>query len=173
MARPKKSEDIAELVELFRESNGALLTEYRGLSVMQLQTLRRAMGADAEYKVAKNTLARIAAKEAGFEDLDEEFVGPTAIAFIKGEVPNVAKALRDFAKDNKALVIKGGVVDGAFVPAEDIAKLADLDSREVLLAKSAGVLKASLYKAAYVLQAPLVKTVRTVDALREKQENAA
>lgn len=173
MARPNKSEAIAELVELFRESSGALLTEYRGLTVEQLKELRRAMGDNAEYKVAKNTLAKIAAKEAGVEGLDEELVGPTAIAFVKGDVATVAKSLRDFAKTNDNLIIKSGVLEGAIVPAEDVAKLADLESREVLLAKAAGALKASLFKAAFVLQAPVNKTVRTVDALREKQETAA
>ncbi|MDO5724392.1 MAG: 50S ribosomal protein L10 [Flaviflexus sp.] len=173
MARPKKSEHIAELVELFRESSGALLTEYRGLTVEQMQELRRAMGQDAEYKVAKNTLAKLAAKEAGVEGLDDELTGPTAIAFVKGEVATVAKALRDFSKEHEALVIKTGVLEGAVVPAESVAKLADLESREVLLAKAAGALKASLYKAAATFQAPVLKTVRTVDALREKQENAA
>ena len=173
MARPKKSEDIAELVELFRESNGALLTEYRGLSVDKLQELRRSMGADAQYKVAKNTLARIAAKEAGVDGLEEHLTGPTAIAFITGDIATVAKSLREFSKENEALVIKGGVVDGALIAASDVAKLANLESREVLLAKAAGALKGSLYKAAYVFQAPLVKTVRTIDALREKQETAA
>ena len=101
MARPDKSEAIAELADLFRESSGALLTEYRGLTVEQLKDLRRAMGDNAEYKVAKNTLTKIAAKEAGVEGLDEELVGPTAIAFVKGDISVVAKALRDFAKDNR------------------------------------------------------------------------
>lgn len=173
MARPKKSEHIAELVELFRTSSGALLTEYRGLTVEQMQELRRAMGEDAEYKVAKNTLAKLAAKEAGVEGLDDELTGPTAIAFVKGEIATVAKALRDYSKDHEALVIKTGVLEGEIVPAESVAKLADLESREVLLAKAAGALKASLYKAAATFQAPVLKTVRTVDALREKQENAA
>lgn len=173
MARPDKSQAIAELADLFRESSGALLTEYRGLSVAKLQELRRAMGENAQYKVAKNTLAIIAAKEAGVEGLDEELVGPTAIAFVQGDVAPVAKALRDFAKENPELVIKSGVLEGALVPAENVAKLADLESREVLLGKAAGALKASLYKAAYVFQAPITKSVRTVDALREKQENAA
>ena len=175
MARPDKSEAIAELADLFRESSGALLTEYRGLTVEQLKDLPAPQsGDDAEYKVAKNTLTKIAAKEAGVEGLDEELVGPTAIAFVKGDISVVAKALRDFAKDNEKLVIKNEcVLEGAIIPAEDVAKLANLESREVLLAKAAGALKASLFKAAYVLQAPVTKTVRTVDALREKQESAA
>src|SRR5699024_6489345 len=142
-----------ELADLFRESSGALLTEYRGLTVEQLKDLRRAMGDNADYKVAKNTLTKIAAKEDGVEGLDEELVGPIAIAFVKGDISVVAKALRDFAKYNEKLVIKNGVLEGAIIPAEDVAKLANLESREVLLAKAAGALKASLFKAAYVLQA--------------------
>lgn len=121
----------------------------------------------------KNTLARIAAKNAGVEGLSEDLVGPTAIAFVSGEAVDAAKALRDFAKENEALVIKNGVMDGAALTVEDVKKLADLESREVLLAKAAGVLKAPIAKAAQVFNAPALKTVRTIDALREKQEKAA
>lgn len=173
MARPHKTAAIEELTELFRDSSAVLLTEYRGLTVEQLKELRRAMGADAEYKVAKNTLATIAARNAGVEGLDDELSGPTAIAFVKGDVAPVAKALRDFAKDNPALVIKSGVLEGSLIPAENVTKLANLESREVLLGKAAGAIKASLFRAAFVLNAPITKTVRTVDALREKQESAA
>ena len=173
MARPEKSAAIAELEELFRSSNAVLLTEYRGLSVEQLKTLRRSLTGIATYSVVKNTLARIAAKNAGVEGLSEDLVGPTAIAFVSGEAVDAAKALRDFAKDNEALVIKNGVMDGAALTVEDVKKLADLESREVLLAKAAGVLKAPIAKAAQVLNAPALKTVRTIDALREKQEQAA
>ena len=173
MARTDKSAAIAELKGDFEKSSAVLLTEYRGLSVAQLQTLRRALGANAEYKVAKNTLAAIGAKEAGIEGLDDLLTGPTAIAFVTGEVSEAAKALRDFAKDNPALVIKGGVMEGTVLDASGVAKLADLESREVLLAKAAGVLKAVMYQAAYVINAPASKAVRTVDALRAKQEEAA
>ena len=173
MARPEKSAAIAELEELFRSSNAVLLTEYRGLSVEQLKTLRRSLTGIATYYVVKNTLARIAAKNAGVEGLSEDLVGPTAIAFVSGEAVDAAKALRDFAKENEALVIKNGVMDGAALTVEDVKKLADLESREVLLAKAAGVLKAPIAKAAQVFNAPALKTVRTIDALREKQEKAA
>ncbi|MGO1637784.1 50S ribosomal protein L10 [Ancrocorticia populi] len=173
MARTDKSAAIAELKESFENANAVLLTEYRGLTVAQLQSLRRAMGASAEYKVAKNTMARIAAKEAGIEGLDDLFAGPTAIAFVTGEVSEAAKAVRDFAKDNPALVIKGGAMEGNVLTPEGVLKLADLESREVLLAKAAGVLKAVMYQAAFVINAPASKAVRTVDALRAKQEEAA
>lgn len=173
MARTDKSAAIAELKEDFESSSAVLLTEYRGLTVAQLQTLRRALGANAEYKVAKNTLAGIAAKQAGIEGLDELLAGPTALAFVTGEVADAAKAIRDFVKDNPALVVKGGVLEGQLLDAAEVKKLADLESREVLLAKAAGVLKAALYQAAYVFQAPASKAVRTIDALRAKEEAAA
>lgn len=132
MARTDKSAAIAELKGDFEKSSAVLLTEYRGLTVAQLQTLRRALGANAEYKVAKNTLAAIGAKQAGVEGLDDLLAGPTALAFVTGEVSEVAKALRDFAKDNPALVIKGGVMEGTVLDASGVAKLADLESREAL-----------------------------------------
>ncbi|MDO4605761.1 MAG: 50S ribosomal protein L10 [Bowdeniella nasicola] len=169
MARPDKAAAVAEMAELFRSSNAVVLTEYRGLKVEQLKELRRSLAGHATYAVAKNTLAAIAAKEADMEGLDELFTGPTAIAFVNGEVPDAAKALRDFAKANPLLVIKGGYMDGRAMSAEEVSKLADLESRDVLLGKAAGVLKAAMFQAAYVLNAPLSKAVRTVDALREKQ----
>ncbi|EEH64652.1 ribosomal protein L10 [Gleimia coleocanis DSM 15436] len=173
MARPDKEAAVAELVELFRSSGAVVLTEYRGLSVAQITQLRRALAGNAQYTVAKNTLAKIAAKEAGLDFLAENLNGPTAIAFVNGEVVDAAKALRDFAKENPALVLKAGAMEGAALSADDVKKLADLESREVLLAKTAGVLKAGLSKAAFLFAAPASKAVRTIDALREKQEKAA
>lgn len=170
MARPDKAAAVAELTDLFRESSAAILTEYRGLSVDQLKTLRRSLGADTTYAVVKNTLTGIAAKEAGIDAFDGELTGPSAIAFIKGEPVMPAKTLRDFAKENPQLVVKSGYFEGAALTADDVQKLADLESREVLLAKTAGALKASMSKAVFVLAAPLSKTVRTVDALRAKNE---
>ncbi|WP_058235307.1 50S ribosomal protein L10 [Devriesea agamarum] len=170
MARPDKAAAVAELAELFRESNAAVLTEYRGLSVQKLKELRRALGADTTYAVVKNTLTEIAAKDAGIDAFEGKLQGPTAIAFIKGEPVQPAKVLRDFAKDNPQLVIKSGYFEGKALSEDDVKKLADLESREVLLAKTAGALKASMSKAVFVLAAPLSKTVRTVDALRAKQE---
>ena len=170
MATPQKAAAIAELAEKFRSSGAAVLTEYRGLSVSQLTELRSSMRQHATYAVVKNTLTKRAAAEAGIEGLDEHLVGPTAIAFVSGDPVEAAKGLRDFAKANPALVIKTGILDGKSLTPEEITKLADLESREVLLAKAAGAMKASMSKAAAVFNAPLSKAVRTVDALRAKQE---
>ena len=112
MARPDKAAAVAEIVESFNASAGAVLTEYRGLTVKQLQDLRRSLGANANYAVVKNTLAKIAATEAGIDGFEDLLTGPTAIAFINGDVVEAAKGLRDFAKANPTLVIKGGVLDG-------------------------------------------------------------
>jgi len=169
MARPDKAAAVAELSGMFRESNAAVLTEYRGLTVAQLKQLRRTLSGNATYAVVKNTLTSIAAKEAGVEGLDADLAGPTAIAFVTGDPVEAAKGLRDFAKANPQLVIKAGVLDGRPLTAEEINKLADLESREVLLAKAAGAFKASLFGAAYLFTAPASKAVRTIDALREKQ----
>ncbi|ACZ22887.1 MULTISPECIES: 50S ribosomal protein L10 [Sanguibacter] len=169
MARPDKAAAVAELTDLFRESNAAVLTEYRGLTVAQLKQLRRSLSGNATYAVVKNTLTAIAAKEAGVEGLDADLAGPSAIAFVSGDPVEAAKGLRDFAKANPQLVIKAGVLDGRPLTAEDINKLADLESREVLLAKAAGAFKASLFQAAYLFTAPASQAVRTIDALREKQ----
>ena len=165
MARPDKAAAVDELKEAFSSSNAAVLTEYRGLTVKSLKALRRALGEDATYAVAKNTLTQIAAREAGIEGLDEQLAGPTAIAFISGDVATVAKGLRDFAKDNPLLVIKGGVMDGRVLGADEVKKLADLESREVLLAKMAGALQANLSKAVYLIAAPLSQAARAFGAL--------
>ena len=169
MARPDKAAAVAELTERFRTANAVVLTEYRGLSVAQLKTLRRALGGNATYAVVKNTLSAIAAREAGVEGFDAQLTGPSAIAFVTGDPVAVAKGLRDFAKANNQLVVKGGVLDGRLVTAADISTLADLESREVLLAKAAGAMKAKLYQAAYMFTAKTGEAVRTIDALREKR----
>jgi len=173
MATPDKVSAVKELADQFRDSSAVVITEYRGLSVPQLAALRTQIRASATFKVAKNTLAARAAKDAGLEGLDDLFVGPTAIAFVTGDPVEAAKGLKDFSKANPDLVLKGGVLDGIVLSAEEINKVADLESREVMLAKTAGVLKASLLGAAYLFQAPLSQGVRTVDALRAKQEDAA
>ena len=170
MARADKQAAVAEITGEFSESAGAVLTEYRGLTVKELQNLRRSLGANANYAVVKNTLAKLAAKEAGIEGFDELLTGPTAIAFIKGDVVEAAKGLRDFAKANPTLVIKGGVLDGALLDAKEIAKLADLESREVLLGKLAGAMLASLSQAVYLLNAPLAQAARLAGALQAKAE---
>ena len=170
MARPDKAAAVAELVDSFQESTGAVLTEYRGLTVKQLQDLRRALGENANYAVVKNTLTQIAAKEAGVDGFDDLLLGPTAIAFINGDVVEAAKGLRDFAKANPALVIKGGYLEGNVLDAKEIARLADLESSEVLLAKMAGAMLASLSQAVYLLNAPLSQAARLAAALQEKAE---
>ncbi|MEH3032757.1 MAG: 50S ribosomal protein L10 [Aeromicrobium erythreum] len=173
MANPDKVAAVAELVESFRESNGAVLTEYRGLTVKQLQDLRRSLGESASYAVAKNTLTKIAAKEAGIDLSEDLLTGPTAIAFITGDPVEAAKGLRDFAKANDPLVIKGGFLDGKTLGADEIKKLADLESREVLLAKLAGAMKGSLQNAVSLFNAPLAQTARLVGALEAKRAEEA
>lgn len=170
MARPDKAAKVAELKEQFSNSAAAVLTEYRGLTVKDLQTLRRSLGENASYAVAKNTLTTIAAKEAGIEGLEDALKGPTAIAFVSGDIAAATKGLRDFAKANPSLAIKGGVLEGKVLDAKAVLKLADLESREVLLAKLAGAMKANLSKAAYMLAAPLSKGARVLGALQTAAE---
>jgi len=172
MARPDKVAAVAELADELRDSTAIVLTDYRGLSVKQLTALRRSLGENASYAVVKNTLTKRAAKEAGIEGIDEHLVGPSAATFVKGDPVEVAKGLREFARANPALVVKGGVVDGEPVSAEQITRLADLESRDVMLAKLAGAMQASLSRAASVFAAPLSKTGRLVEALRQQAEAA-
>ncbi|NDA80306.1 MAG: 50S ribosomal protein L10 [Actinobacteria bacterium] len=157
MAKTDKSAVIAELTEDFRGAGATIVTEYRGLSVTSMKALRRSLGGTTKYSVAKNTLMRIAAKNAGVEISDELLKGPSAVAFISGDPIDAAKSLRDFAKENPALVIKGGIYEGKLVTTEEIMKLANLESREVLLAKLAGAMKGSLAKAARVFDALRIK----------------
>jgi large subunit ribosomal protein L10 len=173
MKRPEKEAVVAQLTDQFRNADAIYLTEYRGLTVPQISDLREKLGRDTSYSVAKNTLARIAAKEAGIEGLDETLSGPSAVTFVKGDYVQAAKVLRDFAKDNKALVVKGGFADGTVYDAEGVKTLANLESREVLLSKMAGALKGTMAKAAYMFVALPTQAVRTIDALRDKQEKAA
>jgi len=170
MARADKQAAVAEIVESFNDSAGAVLTDYRGLTVKELQELRRSLGENADYAVVKNTLAKLAASEAGMTGFDELLVGPTAIAFINGDVVEAAKGLRDFAKANPALIIKGGYLDGKPIDAKEVAKLADLESRDVLLGKMAGAMLASLSNAVYLLNAPLAQVARLAGALQAKAE---
>lgn len=157
MAKTDKSAVIAELTEDFRGAGATIVTEYRGLSVTSMKALRRSLGGTNKYSVAKNTLMRIAAKNAGVEISEELLKGPSAIAFINGDPIDAAKSLRDFAKENPALVIKGGIYEGKTVTTEEIMKLANLESREVLLAKLAGAMKGSFAKAARVFDALRIK----------------
>ena len=162
MARSDKETAVAELTEDFRGASATVLTEYRGLTVASMKELRRSLGTDTKYSVVKNTLTKIAAKAAGVDLSDDLLVGPSAVAFIKGDPIDAAKSLKNFQKEHPLLVIKGGVFEGKSVSTAEIMKLADLESREVLLAKFAGALKGTLAKA-----------VRTIDALRIKLEEGA
>jgi large subunit ribosomal protein L10 len=173
MAKPEKVAAVAELTEHFSSSSAAVLTEYRGLTVAQMKELRRSLGEGATYAVVKNTLTKIAAREAGVTGLDDLLAGPSAIAFIKGEPVEAAKGLRDFAKAHPLLVIKGGVLDGKALSPADINKLADLESREVLLAKAAGAMNATMAKAAALFQAPLSQAARLAEALRVQRAEGA
>jgi large subunit ribosomal protein L10 len=159
MARPDKAAAVAELTEDFRTANATVLTEYRGLSVTSMKELRRALGSNTKYSVVKNTLTKIAAKDAGVDIDPSLLAGPSAVAFIKGDPIDAAKSLKNFSKENPFLVIKGGIFEGKAVTVAEIMKLADLESREVLLSKLAGAMKGSLAKA-----------IRTIDALRLKKE---
>lgn len=170
MATPAKQAAIADLTEKFRESGAAVLTEYRGLTVSQLSDLRTKLRPVGTYAVTKNTLVELAAKDAGVSAFDGQLVGPSAIAFITGDPVEAAKVLRDFAKANPLLVIKGGVLDGNAMTTEEITKLADLESREVLLAKAAGAMKGKLNQAVSLFAAPLAQAARVIDALRAKVE---
>ena len=162
MARPDKTAAVAELTEDFRTATATVLTEYRGLTVTSMKKLRRALGAETKYSVVKNTLTKIAAKDAGVDLSADLLAGPSAIAFIKGDPIAAAKSMRDFAKENPLLVIKGGIYEGKSITPAELMELANLESREVLLAKLAGAMKGSFAKAA-----------RIIDALRIKMEASA
>ena len=173
MANAEKVAAVAELTERFKDSSGAVLTEYRGLTVAQLAELRRSLGDNATFTVVKNTLTKIAVTEAGLDDqLSSLLAGPSAVAFVDGDVVEAAKGLRDFAKANPLLVIKGGVLDGKAMTPSEIIKLADLEPREVLLAKLAGAMKASLAGAAATFNALPVQMAQLAEALRAKRAAA-
>jgi large subunit ribosomal protein L10 len=170
MAREVKEAKVAELAERFQSSSGAVLTEYRGLTVAQVRELRQALGEDATFAVVKNTLTKIAAKDAGVSaQFAELLVGPSAIAFVEGDVVQAAKGLREFSRANPLLVIKGGVLEGKTMTPEEISKLADLEPRDVLLAKLAGAMKATMADAAATFTALPVQMARLLAALQEKK----
>lgn len=170
MANPKNTESLAELKNRFADIDSVFVTEYRGLTVAQITELRRALGFDVQYSVAKNTLIKLAAKEAGIEGLDDILTGPTAVAFIKGEAVDAAKAMKKFASENKAFVIKGGYMDGNALSAAQVDAIAELDNRETTLAKLAGAMKGNLAKAAGLFNAPASQVARLGAALQEKKE---
>ena len=174
MANAEKTAVIEELASKFQNSSGAVLTEYRGLTVAQLKELRGALRGNATFSVTKNTLAKVAATQAGVGDeVASLLVGPSAIAFVDGDVAQAAKGLLDFAKANPLLVIKGGVLDGKALTAAEVGKLADLEPREVLLAKLAGAMKASMSNAAATFNALPTQMALLADALRAKLEAGA
>ena len=173
MANPKNEQELKVLKEKLEAASSIVLTEYRGLTVGQLQELRGELGFDVEYHVAKNTLIKIAANEQGIEGLDDLLVGPTAVAFIKGEAVDAAKVMKKFNKDHDAFVIKGGYMDGKAIDAAQVDAIAEMDNRETTLAKLAGAFEGSLAKAAGLFQAPASKTARLVAALQDKQDDAA
>lgn len=165
-----KTEAVDKLATQFTDANASVITDYRGLSVSQLTQLRRTLGAQTSYRVTKNTLARRAAEKAGMESMMDLFEGPTAIAFVGGDPVEAAKGLRDFARSNPGLEIKGAMMDGALLPASHIEKLADLEPREVLLAKMAGAMKGSMTKAAGLFAAPASQVARLAAALQDKKQ---
>ena len=170
MANPKNTASLEELKARFEQAQSTLLTEYRGLSVAETTELRRALGSEVTYSVAKNTMIKLAAREAGIE-LDESLLtGPTAIAFVSGEAVDAAKAMKDFGKDHKNFVIKGGYMDGATIDAAQVEAIAELDNRETTLAKLAGAMQGSLAKAAGLFNAPASQVARLAAALQEKKE---
>ena len=168
--RADKAAAVAELTDHFRNSSATVLTEYRGLTVAEITELRRSLGGTTKYSVSKNTLAKRAATDAGIQGLDELFSGPTALAFVSGDPVEAAKSLRTFARAHPVLIIKGGVFEGRAITAAEVSKIADLESREVLLAKLAGAMKGNLTKAAGLFQAPLAQVARLAAALQEKRE---
>jgi large subunit ribosomal protein L10 len=169
MPNAEKTGAVAEISEHFATSNAAVITEYRGLTVKQVSDLRKALGRDTTYAVVKNTLTKIAAADAGVAIDESLLTGPTAIAFVKGDPVEAAKGLRDFAKTNPLLIVKGGVLDGKLLSAAEVNKIADLESREVLLSKLAGAFKALPTRAASLFQAPLSQMARLAKALEEKK----
>jgi large subunit ribosomal protein L10 len=173
MPNDEKVAEVAEITEHFSSASAAVITEYRGLTVKQVGELRHALGRETTYAVVKNTLTKRAAQAAGVTIADDLLVGPTAIAFVKGDPVLAAKGLRDFARTNPLLIIKGGVMDGKTLSAAEIGKIADLESREVLLAKLAGLLKALPTRAAGLFQAPLSQMARLARALEETKPAAA
>lgn len=169
MAKSDKVDAVSEISEKFNNSTAAVVTEYRGLSMAQLSELRRALGSNVSYRVAKNTLVKRAAEQSGVEGLDDLFVGPTAIAFVEGEPVDAAKAIKEFAKGNQNLVVKGGYMDGRALSVSEVESIADLDSREVTLSKLAGAMKAKMSETAALFAAPASQVARMAAALQEKK----
>lgn len=172
MANTKNTASVAELTARFEDASAAILTEYRGLTVAETTELRKALGADVTYSVAKNTMIKLAAKQAGVELDDAQLTGPTAVAFVRGEAVDAAKALKTFSGEHKLLVIKGGNMDGNILDAAQVQAIAELDNRETTLAKLAGALKGLPTKAAGLFNAPASQVARLAVALQDKKDAA-
>ena len=171
--RAEKVAVVEEVASKLQAAQAVIITEYRGLKVGQLAGLRRQLrDVGGEYKVYKNTLARLGAAKAGVEGLDEMLLGPSGITFVEGDIAGVAKALRDAAKANPLLVIKGGAMGGKVLSAKDVEALAELPSREVLLSMFAGALQAPLVKTAGLLQALPRNFAYGLKALIDQKEAA-
>lgn len=169
--RAEKVAVVDEVRQHFDDADAAILTEYRGLKVKDLANLRRALRPNGgEYKIYKNTLVRLAAKQSGLDGLEGMLVGPTAIAFVSGDAAAVAKALRDYARSNPHLVIKGGVLGEKIIGPRETSALAELPSREVLLAQLAGAIAAPLQQFAGLLQALPRNLAYGLAALRDKRQ---
>jgi large subunit ribosomal protein L10 len=173
MARADKVTAVGAVRDRLQGASAALLTEYRGLTVTELARLRAELRqTQAEYKVVKNTLTRIAARDAGLEVPDETLTGPTAVTFCDGDPVAAAKVLRRFSRENPELVVKGAILEGQFLDAAAAVRLADLESREELLARFAGVMEAVLAQPARLAVASLSKAARLFAALVEKRADA-
>lgn len=171
MARPEKVAAVDEIKDKLETAEAVFVTEYRGLTVGQQQELRRSLSkADAEYKVFKMSLARLAAEAAGFTDLLVWLEGPTAIAFTSGDPVPTAKSLKEFSDSNEHLVLKGGLLAGATLDADAVRKLADIEPRDVLLAKLAGAMGAPMSKLAGLMTAILRQPATAMQQLLEKKE---
>jgi large subunit ribosomal protein L10 len=172
MARAEKATAVTEITDALRSSSAIVLTEYRGLTVGQLKDLRRSLSGNATYTVAKNTLTKIAVRGSDVpadeaSKIEALLEGPTAIAFVSGDAVTAAKGLRDFSRANPLLVIKGGLFENRAVTADEIRRLADLESREVLLSKVAGAALGVLQKAISTIAAPLSQMARLAAALQD------
>jgi large subunit ribosomal protein L10 len=165
--------EVEVIKDRLRDSAAALLTEYRGLTVKDLGELRASLrGSQTEYKVLKNTLTAIAAREVGYAELESVLQGPTAVAFVRGDPVQAAKDLAEFARSHPALLLKGGVMDGRVLDAEGVRTLATMESREVLLARMAGMLQGSLQQTVNLLAAPLRQVATMTAALRDQRQAA-
>jgi len=174
MPRPEKVQAVAEIKNRLDEAQAVFLAEYAGLSVKEQQVLRRELRAnEAEFKVVKMTLARRAAAELDIDSLDELLLGPTGLAFADGDPVGAARALRDFAKGHEVFLVKGGLLGREFLSAERVGQLADMEPRDVLLAKIAGAFQAPLAKAAGLLAALPRNTASAIQQLIEKLEEGA